>query len=240
MTSSSPETVVVDRASAAALPTARLDHDLRSSTLLVDGRTDARLVDPALAEVVDRAAEAAASRARAEGFAVGYQEGRERMVAEVEERGAVQLAVRLDAVRTQLQALESLAAALAASADALEARCAPVYDEVGDEIGGLVYDLVEALLGRELRVDRLHVVDAVRRCAQAAPRNAPLVLNLHPSDVAALDDSGVDLPALLHRPVEVHADHGVERGGAMAESASRRIDARLSTALERLREVLST
>ncbi len=190
--------------------------------------------------MVDRAAEVAASRARAEGFAVGYQEGRERMVAEVEESGAAQLAVRLDAVRAQLHGLESLAAALAASADALDDRCAP-----GVRRGRRARSEASSTTWSRLcsagssRADRLHVVDAVRRCAQVAPRDAPLVLSLHPLDVAALADSDVDLAALLHRPVEVHADDGVERGGAMAESASRRIDARLSTALERLREVLS-
>lgn len=240
MTSSSPEARVLDRDAASSLRPARLDRDLRSAPLRADGRADARHVDPALAEVVERAAAEAAARGRAEGFALGYREGRERMVAELEARTAQERADERAAVQAERASLTSLAAALRSTAEALEARCVPAYEHVGEELGGLVCDLVEALLGRELAADRLHVIDAVRRAAAEASRQATLELHLNPADVETLRVAGVDLETLVHRPVVVHADAAVEPGGATADSGCRRIDAQLSGALDRLRDVLSS
>ncbi len=61
-------------------------------------------------------------------------------------------------------------------------------------------------------------------------------MRVHPDDVATLPDlSG----ALAGGSVTVVADPTVEPGGCLAEAGDRTVDARLSTALERLREVLA-
>jgi flagellar assembly protein FliH len=60
---------------------------------------------------------------------------------------------------------------------------------------------------------------------------------LNPADVAALD--GLDLPALVGRPVKLLADPSLGLGDALAESGASRIDARLTSALARVREVLA-
>jgi flagellar assembly protein FliH len=116
----------------------------------------------------------------------------------------------------------------------------PVYDAAGAELGGVVLDLVETLLGRELECDRLHVVDAVRRAARAVAEGAPLRIRLHPQDVRTLVEQGVDLGDHLARDVTVVPDADVELGGALVDSGCRHVDARLSSALDRLREAVTS
>lgn len=235
-----PDTRVLTPADAGRVHAARLDHALRGSAYVDGTRHDARLVDPKLAEVVDAAARAAAEQGRAEGFAVGRLEGEAAASAEATRLADLRAAADERALTDALARIASLEAALSSAADDLEARCTPTYSEVGSELGALVLDLVETLLGRELAADRLHVVDAVRRAAEQAGRNVGLVLHLHPDDVLTLTEADIDLAAVARRPVEVVADDSVERGGAVADSGARRIDAQLGTALDRLRTAVSS
>jgi flagellar assembly protein FliH len=235
-----PESRVLAPADARRVHTARLDHELRGSQF-ADGRGhDARLLDPRLAEVVETAAREAAEAGRAEGFAAGLQEGRAVALAEAARTAAERAAADEAAVGEALERLHRLESAVRGAVESLEERCAPLYAEVGTELGDVVVELVETLLGRELESDRLHVVDAVRRAASAAGRNAALTVHLHPDDLATLVEAEIDLPALAGRPVHVVADGSVERGGAVADSGSRRIDAQLGGALDRLRRELAS
>ena len=236
---SSPETCLVHPDDAHRVAPARLDGRLRGTTFLADLRTDARVLDPRLAEVVQDAARTAAQTGHSEGFDAGYERG----LAEAREHAAAEAAHRRAsderALADALTQLSSVAASLAAAADHLEQRGLPVHDAAAAELGTLVCDLVEELLGRELETPRQHVLDAVRRASAAAARGAALVLHLHPEDVAVVTDAGIDLHALTHRPVTVVPDPSVERGGAVADSGARRIDACLGTAVGRLRAELT-
>jgi flagellar assembly protein FliH len=234
-----PDSRVLAPADAGRVHAARLDHALRGSAYVDGTRHDARLVDPRLAEVVDAAARAAAEQGRAEGFAVGRLEGEAAASAEAARLAELRTAADERALSEALARITSLETALSAAADALEQRCAPTYAEVGTELGSLVLDLVETLLGRELATDRMHVLDAVRRAADHAGRNVGLVLHLHPEDIRTITEADVDLAALARRPVEVVADDSVEPGGAVADSGARRIDAQLGAALDRLRAAVS-
>lgn len=229
---------VADAQRAPRIAPARLDTVLRGNALLDDLEADARVVDPRLARVVEAAAARAREDARAEGFALGYREGRAALEHEMQ-REIEQ--IRLDTEELLAQRLENLrvaAIALAAAAADLEQRVVPSYADAGDDLGPAVMALVEALLGRELVSDRPAVLDAIRRAVSLAPSGAPLVLHLHPDDAATLTSGEIDLPATLQRAVEIVPDVDVERGGAVCDSGARRIDAQLSTALDRLREAL--
>jgi flagellar assembly protein FliH len=234
-----PDSRVLTPADAGRVHAARLDHALRGSAYVDGARHDARLLDPRLAEVVDAAARSAAEQGRRDGYAAGHAAGDAAASAEAARLADLRAEADERALTQALGRIAGLESALAAAIDSLEQRTAPSYDEVGAELGTLVCDLVETLLGRELETDRLHVVDAVRRAAQLAGRNAALVLHLHPDDIATVADAELDLAALAHRPVEVVADDSVERGGAVADSGARRIDAQLGAALDRLREAVA-
>ncbi len=239
MTLSSPESRLVGADDAHRVSPARLDARLRGDSMLADLRTDARVLDPRLAGVVQDAARVAAESAHTEGFAAGYErglaEGREAAAAEAERRRASDELALADA----LARLRSVASSLDTAATSLEQHGLPVHDASASELGSTVCDLVEHLLGRELETSRLHVLDAVRRATGEAARGAALVLHLNPADAATVAEAGIDLEALAHRPVHVVADHGVEPGGAVADSGARHIDACLGTAVARLREELT-
>lgn len=236
---SSPDTCLVHPEDVHRVAPARIDGSLRGSSFLGDLRADARVVDPRLADVVQDAARAAAEAGHSEGYAAGYERGladaRDQAAAEAVRRRATDERALAEA----LDHLSAVASSLAAAADRLEQRGMPEHEAAAAELGTVVCDLVEELLGRELETPRPQVVDAVRRAASRAVRGAALVLHLNPEDAATVAEAGIDLEALAHRPVKVVQDPSVERGGAIADSGARRIDACLSAAVGRLREELT-
>ncbi|WP_346621842.1 FliH/SctL family protein [Blastococcus montanus] len=175
------------------------------------------------------------AQAHAEGFAAGHAEGLTEagsVVAEAE-RAAQE---RLAEVQARWERrLVSATAALGAASRALDESVRPVADDIRESIVGTVLTLVEDVLGRELAIASDPVMDAVRRALAFCPADAPVVVRLHPDDLAE-----VPAEALAELPdgVRVVPDPAVERAGAVAESGPRRIDAQLSAALERVQAVL--
>jgi flagellar assembly protein FliH len=98
-----------------------------------------------------------------------------------------------------------------------------------------VSTLVEDLLGRELAVAAAPGLDALRRALRLCPADAPVVVRLHPDDLAE-----IPAPALAELPdsVTVTGDPRIERAGAVAETGPQRIDAQLGAAVERVQAVL--
>ena len=174
-------------------------------------------------------------RAHAEGYAAGFAEGTaaaEGVVAEAE-RDARE---RLEEVQARWERrLVSATAALGAAAQRLEEATLPVADDVRESVLGAVTTLVEDLLGRELAVAAEPGLDALRRALRLCPADAPVVVRLHPDDLAE-----IPAPALTDLPdtVTVIGDERVERAGAVAEAGSQRVDAQIGAALERVQAVL--
>jgi len=194
------------------------------------GRTSFRLGDvyaEELARLRDRAHE--------EGYTAGFAEGTaaaEVVVAEAE-RDARE---RLEEVQARWERrLVSATAALGAAARQLEEATLPVADDVRESVLGAVTTLVEDLLGRELAVATDPGLDALRRALRLCPADAPVVVRLHPDDLAE-----IPAPALTDLPdtVTVVGDERIERAGAVAEAGSQRIDAQIGAALERVQAVL--
>jgi flagellar assembly protein FliH len=175
-------------------------------------------------------------QAHAEGYAAGHAEGllaAATVVAEAERAAATRLA---EAQARWDRRLASGTAALAAAAAQLEAAVVPVADDVRDSIVAAVLTLVEDLLGRELALADSPARDAGRRALTLCPADAPIVLRLHPDDLAEVPAGAL---AELPDSVQVVADARIERAGAVAETGPRRIDAQLGAALERVQAVLS-
>lgn len=175
-------------------------------------------------------------QAHAEGYAAGHAEGLEaaaEVVAGVERAAAARLA---EAQARWDRRLASATAALTAAATALENAALPVAEDIRDSLVTAALTLVEDLLGRELALADSPALDAVRRALTLCPADAPVVLRLHPDDLAEVPDGGL---AGLPDSVTVVADPAIERAGAVAETGPRRIDAQLGAALERVQAVLS-
>ncbi|SNS49751.1 flagellar assembly protein FliH [Geodermatophilus saharensis] len=174
--------------------------------------------------------------ARQEGFAAGHAEGvaaAGQVVAEAEAAAAARLA---DVQARWERRMASATAALAAAVTALEAAAVPTADDVRDTVLDGALGLVEELLGRELSASTSAGLDAVRRALTLVPTDAPAVVRLHPDDLAEIPPHAL---AALPPTVTVVGDDAVERAGAVAECGPRRVDAQLSTALARVRAVLS-
>jgi flagellar assembly protein FliH len=173
--------------------------------------------------------------AHAEGYAAGFAEGTaaaEGVVAEAERDARERLA---EVQARWERRLVSATAALGAAARQFEEAALPVADDVRESVLGVVTTLVEDLLGRELAVAAEPGLDALRRALRLCPADAPVVVRLHPDDLAE-----IPAPALADLPdtVTVVGDERVERAGAVAEAGPQRIDAQIGAALERVQAVL--
>jgi flagellar assembly protein FliH len=175
--------------------------------------------------------------AHAEGYAAGHAEGMTAaagVVAETERAAAERLA---EVQARWERRVASATAALGAAAARFDDAATPVAEEIRETILGTVLTLVEDLLGRELELADSPVLDAVRRALTLCPADAPAVVRVHPDDLAEIPAAAL---AELPETVRVVADPSVERTGAVAETGSRRIDAQLRAALERVQAVLVT
>ncbi|MEU2348227.1 FliH/SctL family protein [Modestobacter sp. NPDC049651] len=190
---------------------------------------------PRLGEVYAEQLEALREEARRDGWAAGHAEGivaAEQVVAAAEQAAEQRLA---EAQARWERRLASATAAMAAAATRLEEVTAPASDELRDSVLDAVVTLVEELLGRELALAATPGLDALRRALSLSPTDVPVVVRLHPDDLAELPDGAL---AGLPGSVTVVADPGVERAGAVAEAGARRVDAQLSAALQRAVAVL--
>ena len=196
----------------------RLGHD----RVLGDDVTEATL---------GRLAERTRTAARAQGYAVGWAEGRREALAE-----AAHAEVAADEERRRAEqrregehrlALESLTRA----ADELSRAMELVCTRVGDQATGLAFEVASALLDRELTLDP--VFDVVRRALAVLPPGEVARVRLNPAVAAS-----PALAALTDRGVRIVADADLFPGDAFVETDTAVIDLRVSAALERLREVL--
>jgi flagellar assembly protein FliH len=238
MTSSSEghRTVVLRGLSAEGARPARISADLRTSPFVARYGADPRLVDPVLEAVVADAERRAAREGWERGHREGYDAGRSEAVARADEEALFRREREAEAAalreRQWSQALDQLRRAAAE----LDAREAPVLAELDRTIADMAVRIAETLVGRHLELAAAPALDAVHRALALLPRETAATVRVHPDDVATLPDlSG----ALAGGSVAVVADPTVEPGGCVAEAGDRTVDARLSTALERLREVLA-
>ncbi|MGY1715956.1 FliH/SctL family protein [Geodermatophilus sp. SYSU D01106] len=171
-----------------------------------------------------------------EGYSAGHAAG-VAAAADVIAQAEAEAAARLADVQARWERrMASATAALGAAVAALDAAAVPTADDVRDTVVDGVLTLVEELLGRELSATTTAGVDALRRALTLVPADAPAVVRLHPDDLADVPPHAL---ATLPPSVTVLGDDAVERAGAVAECGPRRVDAQLSTALARVRAVLS-
>ena len=205
-----------------------------SSAARADAASTAR-VGLRLGEVYAEQLARLREEARRAGWAAGHAEGlvaSERVVRAAEEAAEERIA----AVQARWERrLASATAALGAAVERLDATAAPVVDSLRDDVLDMVVLLVGDLLGREVTLADSAGMDAVRRALTLCPTDGPVRVRLHPDDLAEIPAEAL---AGLPESVTVLGDDSVERAGALAEAGTQRVDAQLSAALERVREVL--
>jgi flagellar assembly protein FliH len=159
--------------------------------------------------------------AASQGYDEGYAEGLAKATADA-------ALVREEESRRAAVAMGALARAVTALQDA-ECR---LRSDVQAAAPRLAFELLEALLGREVELARDPGRDAIARVLALDEGTQPARVRLNPQDVDALGELGVA------RQVCVVPDAAVQPGGAVAEVGSATLDGQLETAVERVRQVL--
>ncbi len=227
MTNSSPEAGV---SAVRALPFAH--RELRTGDWTRLGG-DAVLGDAVTEHALSALAASARAAASAQGYATGWAEGRraadeEAHAAELEaaERRRSQDERRESEHRAAVQALLDAAASFEESVTVACAR-------VETHAVRLAAQLTEALVGHELALAKSPGLGAVRRALALLPGEPVARIRVAPAEAA-----DPDLAALAGAVVVV-ADPTLGRGDALVETDVAVVDARVSTALQRVLEVLA-
>jgi len=157
----------------------------------------------------------------------GYDDGYRAGMAEGLAAGRAAMAAESAA---HLARLESLARSLDEAAADLRRRQALELADLGDALARTAVDLASAIIGRELQVAESPGADALARAMALVPAGATAVARLHPADAALITEAPAGVTLL--------ADPAVEAGGCILEVGDSRIDAQLSSALDRVRAAL--
>jgi flagellar assembly protein FliH len=184
-------------------------------------------------EVTERAlaglAENARSAARAQGYAVGWAQGRQEAGREAQAQAArVAEEQRAAEERREVEHHARLAT-LEQTAARLSAAVAGICATLEAQASELAWELTRALVGHELRCAGEQAgADVVRRVLAVAP-DEPATVRLHPGDVDA------ELRATLAgHGLRVVADATLATGDAVVETTEQVVDLRMDAALERL------
>ncbi len=162
-----------------------------------------------------------------EAYARGYQDGQ---LAGVQSEAA--------RVRAALAVLDDALLQLQGEADAWVANAK-------ENVCALAVAVARQLLQREVAVEPTLVTELAQRALAEVPVEQPVVLRLHPDDLAVLESLPGEVPvsraALSSDRAEVQwvADPRIARGGCLLESRDRIIDGRIDSGLERLYRRLS-
>jgi flagellar assembly protein FliH len=185
--------------------------------------------DDVTEQLLSTLAESTRQAARAQGYSVGWAEGRRDAEAAVAE-AAAETARRTAAEETRRETEHAAAlTALRAAAEQLVTRVDDVCRAVDGQAAELALELTRELVGRAVPEAASH---AVERVLGLLPDHPVVRVRFHPAVAAS---AGV----LRDRGVVVLADPDLGPADAVVEADDHVVDLRVDTALERLREVLS-
>lgn len=160
---------------------------------------------------------------QAEAQRLGHEEGMERGLAEAR--------VRVE------QALEAVAAAERAMAEMHDRYVADAEAAAVD----LAFQIAEKVIGTTIATDREAVLGVVSGALLRTTDRDHLVLEVNPGDFELVRDSAAELAARLGgiSRMEVVSERRVEAGGCVVRTEAGEIDARVSSQLERVRQLLA-
>jgi flagellar assembly protein FliH len=189
------------------------------------------------AELLDEAQR----QARAVGYAQGWTQGLREAAA-----GQAVLAeqARLDraaAVERQAAEVSSAVQAVLRAADQVRQTVVEVTDELSDRMLAAAVELAAVLLGQQLADPHVSASAALRRVLEQVPDEQPVTIRLSQQDYDTLSGAGgceliAAVQATAQGRISLECDPSLAPGDALARSAATSIDARLTTALARLRE----
>lgn len=191
------------------------------------------LGDTATEDALSALADTARAAAQAQGYAVGWAEGRRAAADEALATARAHAAqVEANEERREVEHRAALSL-LDAAARALEAAVVDAERAVEDRALALARELTTLLVGHELRTTTDSGGDAVRRALVLASQDPVTLVRLSPRDA-----SSPAATELTHRGLRVLADPALEDGDVLAETDTGVLDGRIGAALARVREAL--
>ena len=167
-------------------------------------------------ELIESARREGFDAGSAEGYGAGYTHG-------------------LEDARRHIELLGQLVERLGREADALAARETTARVDLEDQVVAAAMQIAEVIVGHELARPDDRGRDAIARALALAPVHGDITARLHPADIAVLGDAAILAPG---RVITIVPDPSLTPGDCVVDVASCRIDARISAAVARAREVL--
>jgi flagellar assembly protein FliH len=152
-----------------------------------------------------------------EGYAAGYNHG-------------------IEDARRHVELLGQLVQRLGREADALATRETSARADIENQVVATAVQIAEVLVGHELALPDGRGRDAIARALALAPVHGDVTARLHPADIALLGDPAALSPG---RVLVIVPDPSLSPGDCVVDVAACRVDARVSAAIERAREVVS-
>lgn len=140
-----------------------------------------------------------------------------------------------------LERVGEAATVFASSAEAMGLAQKQFLSTFEHAIVALSRAAAERVLRRELRYTDVELIQStVHAAARQLTERESFDLRLHPEDVSALEENGVDIVETMDQKekVRIVPDETVARGGCVIDSASLRIDAQLEEQLARIFDAL--
>lgn len=179
------------------------------------------------------------------GHAEGYGDGLAQARAELEAARVEHRAVVADHVaaterlRQESTRLAAAIVALEAAAADLRARDTVAVADVESAVVELAVELTAVTLQRDIDVTE-SALDSLRRAAPLVPDRGTPVVRVHPDVLAAVGEHVRGSTAEVRfRGAEVVGDPAISPGGCVIDVGACRVDAQLSTAVQRLRDALA-
>jgi flagellar assembly protein FliH len=180
------------------------------------------------------------AQARATGYAEGWGEGRRAAQVAAQAVAQQHAASARVADLARAAAFERAVAGVVGAVTAMERRVVPDIAALEDRVLGAAWQIAEALLGRELAAATEPGRDALCRAMSLVPADGPVTVLLNPDDYLILTGTATPEYEYTHegRRVLLRPTPGLRTGDAVAECAATTVDARLASAVERVRKAL--
>lgn len=178
----------------------------------------------------DRAEEEARTRGHAAGYAAGAARARQEAAvaaAAAEDRSA------LEAAQAELRVRSALGA-LNAAVSALNTRTVPTLEAMEAQVASAAVEIAEALMGRELSAAEDSGLSALQRALNPDVPAPVHTIRMNPADLAAIPAN-----MLAEAGANLVGDPSLAPGDAVAEYPNGFLDARLSSALTRLKTAIA-
>jgi flagellar assembly protein FliH len=196
---------------------------------------------PSTAGVASELVDQARVDARAVGYAQGWTQGLRDAAASQAAAVAAAHSERDRIVRVNAEEIAHAVQAILRAADGVEQTAVALTDELSDKVLAAAVELATVLLGKELTDPLTRAAAALTRVLDLAPDNQPVTVWLSPADHETVTGpagaellSALDAGAVSRLSFEL--DPALAPGDAKARAAATSIDARLTSAIERLRE----